>query len=184
MSRKSIQFSSQERCFCALYSRGYTAGAFTCSQWTYELRLSSSIVHLLILLSFWEGRICNGWNHDFNQKVIVQCSVSSNTCSWKVGKNLQNSHEWLRFLQSCKLKLKHLWKIIFEKMVDEWKSLIIFAKSSILEVLLGTEFASVFCFLYHFSTIIPKPRFINPRLIKLLLWDSNPQQEILGVDSL
>ena len=69
-------------------------------------------------------------------------------------------------------------------MVDEWKSLIIFAKSSILEVLLGTEFASVFCFLYHFSTIIPKPRFINPRLIKLLLWDSNPQQEILGVDSL
>ena len=69
-------------------------------------------------------------------------------------------------------------------MVDEWKSLIIFAKRSILEVLLGTEFASVFCFLYHFSTIFPKPRFVNPTLIKLLPWDSNPQQEILGVDSL
>ena len=69
-------------------------------------------------------------------------------------------------------------------MVNEWKPSIIFAKSYILDVLLGTEFASVFCFLYHFSTIFPKPWFINPTLIKLLPWDSNPQQEILGVDSL
>ena len=69
-------------------------------------------------------------------------------------------------------------------MVNEWTPLILFAKSSILGVLIDTEFASVFCFLRHFLTIFSKPWFINPTLIKLLPQDSNPQQEILGVDSL
>ena len=62
--------------------------------------------------------------------------------------------------------------------------LIIFAKSSILDVLLSTEFTSVFGFLYHFSTFFPKPWFINPTLIKLPPQDLNSQQEILGVDSI
>ena len=63
-------------------------------------------------------------------------------------------------------------------MVNEWKPLIIFAKSSTLHVLL------VNVFFYHFLTIFPKPGFINPTLIKLLQKDSNPKQEILGVNSL
>ena len=42
---------------------------------------------------------------------------------------------------------------------------VIFAKSSILGFLLGSEFASVFCFVYHFSTIFPKPWFINCMLV-------------------
>ena len=70
-----------------------------------------------------------------------------------------------------------LWELII-------KLLIIFVKSSILDVLLGTEFASVFCFVFHFSTIFPKPWFINPTLVKLLQQDSNPQPEILRADSL
>ena len=52
-------------------------------------------------------------------------------------------------------------------MVNKWKPLIIFAKRSILDVLLGTEFASVLCFfVYHFPTIFPKPWFADPTLVK------------------
>ena len=72
----------------------------------------------------------------------------------------------------------------FAKMINEWKPLIIFAKGSIVYVLIGTGFASVLCFVYHFSTIFPKPWFRNPMLVKLLQRDSNPQPEILRVDSL
>ena len=79
---------------------------------------------------------------------------------------------------------KHLWWSIFARMVNEWKPLIIFAKISILYVLLDTKFASVFCFAYPFSTISPKPWFINPTLVKWLQRDSNPQPEILSADSL
>ena len=50
---------------------------FTCSKWTYDHRLNSTIVSLLILLTFWEGYICNGKNRDFNSKIIVQCRLKA-----------------------------------------------------------------------------------------------------------
>ena len=55
-----------------------------------------------------------------------------------------------------------------------------FCKKLVLDVLLGTAF----CFVYHFLTIFPKPWFINPTLVNLLQRDSNPQPEILRVESL
>ena len=35
------------------------------------------LFYTLIFSTFWEGCICNGKNHDFNSKIIVQCRLKS-----------------------------------------------------------------------------------------------------------
>ena len=47
------------------------------SKMKYDHRLSSTIVSLLILLTFREGYIYNGKKRDCNSKIIVQCRLKA-----------------------------------------------------------------------------------------------------------